>query len=58
MTLAAGQAPRASGFDVWCRLSPGQVVVAVAWASLTPSARRDVLCVIYVSTALVLRELV
>lgn len=30
-----GQPPSASGFDVWCRLSSGQVVVAVAWASLT-----------------------
>lgn len=54
-SLAAGQPPRASGFDVQCRLSSGQVVVAVAWASLTVSARRDVLSAVYISIALVLR---
>lgn len=42
-SLAACQPPRAFGFDVWFRLSSGQAVVAVAWASLTLGARRDVL---------------
>lgn len=54
-SLAAGQPPRASSFDVQCRLSSGQVVVAVAWASLIVSARRDVLSAMYISTVLVLR---
>lgn len=53
-SLAAGQPPRASGFDVQCRLSSGQVVVAVTWASLTVSARRDVLSATYIFTAPVL----
>ncbi|KAM4866336.1 uncharacterized protein RHO17_012281 [Thomomys bottae] len=53
-SLAACQPPRASGFDVWCRLSSGRAVVAVAWASLTLGARRDVLSAIYISTAPVL----
>lgn len=43
-SLAACQPPRASGFDVRSRLSSGQAVVAaLAWASLTQNASRDVL---------------
>lgn len=55
-SLAACRPPRAFGFGVWFRLSSGQAVVAVAWASLTLGARRDVPSARYISTAPVLPQ--
>lgn len=53
-SLAAHQPPRASGFDVRSRLSSGQAVVALAWASLTRMPGGMSCLTVYISIAKVL----